>query len=525
MIQRKIFRFGVLALVFLMPLMVHAQRGEKIQTIVIDAGHGGKDSGALGKISMEKTLNLAVALKLGNYIKENLPDVKVVYTRDTDKFVELSERAAIANRNNADVFISIHCNSTEGTTTVNGAETFVMGESKNEANLNVAKKENAAILLEDNTDAYDHFDPNSTEAYIIFSLTQSLYQSQSLSLADKVQKQFADKASRHNRGVQQAGFLVLWKTSMPSILVELGFINNVNEEKFLNSEKGQAQMALALYQAFAEFKREYEAENQQVSQAEVKPEEKPEAKVEQSVADTTNKEVYFSVQFASSKNKVSLKDPSFKKIKAPRWYKSKGMYCYSSGKFPTKAAAEVRMAELQKMGYKDAFIVAFIGRTRVSIKQAEAELRNRRDSKDDNQIAINQAEVNSEAKPEVKPEAKPEAKPETKPEAKPEVKPTEKVEKPELANEIKKMFFSVQFASGKTDVSIKTDPSLRKLKGVWKYRSKDMYCYVSGKYATKAEAEARKKELINMGYSDAFIVAFNNGERVSVKEAEAALKK
>ena len=265
MIERKISRFGVFFLFFMLPLCALAQKGEKIQTIVIDAGHGGKDTGALGKNSKEKDLNLSVALKFGNYIKENLPDVKVVYTRDTDKFVELSERAAIANRNNADVFVSIHCNSTEGTTTARGAETFVMGESKNEKNLAVAKKENAAILLEDNTDAYNNFDPNSTEAYIIFSLTQSLYQSQSLDLAGKVQKQFVNKG-RHDRGVQQVGFLVLWKTSMPSILVELGFINNAKEEQFLNSEKGQNQMALALYRAFEEYKREFEAENHTSSQ-------------------------------------------------------------------------------------------------------------------------------------------------------------------------------------------------------------------------------------------------------------------
>ncbi len=379
MIQRKIFRFGVLAFVFLMPLLVHAQRGEKIQTIVIDAGHGGKDSGAIGRVSMEKSLNLAVALKLGNYIKENLPDVKVVYTRDKDEFVELSERAAIANRNNADVFISIHCNSTEGVTTVNGAETYVMGESKNEANLNVAKKENAAILLEDNTEAYDNFDPNSTEAYIIFSLTQSLYQSQSLSLADKVQKQFANRG-RHNRGVQQAGFLVLWKTSMPSILVELGFINNVNEEKFLSSERGQSQMALALYQAFAEFKREYEAENQQVAQVEekpeVKPEVKPKEKVEKPASNNENLNVFFSVQFASGKKDVSIKtDPSLRKIKGVWKYRSKGMYCYASGKYATKAAAEARKKELIDIGYGDAFLVAFIGGERVSIKEAEAALK------------------------------------------------------------------------------------------------------------------------------------------------------
>ena len=170
------------------PLIVHAQKGEKIQTIVIDAGHGGKDPGALGKSCKEKDINLSVALKLGAYIEENMPSVKVVYTRKKDVFVELNERAAIANRNDADVFISIHCNSAANSS-VNGAETFVMGESKNEANLNVAKAENAAILLEDNAnEAYDNFDPNSTEAYILFSLSQSLNQSQSLQLADKVQQ-------------------------------------------------------------------------------------------------------------------------------------------------------------------------------------------------------------------------------------------------------------------------------------------------------------------------------------------------
>ena len=362
MIQRKIFRFGVLALIFLMPLGSFAQKGEKIQTIVIDAGHGGKDTGALGKLTTEKALNLAVALKFGNYIKENLPDVKVIYTRDKDKFVELSERAAIANRNNADVFISIHCNSTEGTTTANGAETFVMGESKNEKNLAVAKKENAAILLEDNTDAYDNFDPNSTEAYILFSLSQSLYQSQSLNLADKVQKQFAKKG-RHDRGVQQAGFLVLWKTSMPSILVELGFINNAKEEEFLNSERGQTQMALALYRAFEEYKHEFESENH-VS-------DKPKTSEKPAVVSGNS---YYSVQFSTLNKKVPVTDPAFKGVKDVEVYNYKGAYRYTSGRFASKAEAEARQAQVRKLGYKDAFIIAFVNGERVSVKQAEETL-------------------------------------------------------------------------------------------------------------------------------------------------------
>lgn len=390
MIQRKFFQFGVLVVFFLIPFCSFAQKGEKIQTIVIDAGHGGKDTGALGRLSTEKSINLSVALKFGAYIEENLPDVKVIYTRTTDKFVELSERAAIANRNNADVFISIHCNSTDGITSVDGAETFVMGESKNEANLNVAKKENSAILLESNTKAYGNFDPNSTEAYIIFSLNQSIYQSQSLSLADKVQKQFTKKVGRHDRGVQQAGFLVLWKTSMPSILVELGFINNMKEEQFLKSEKGQTQMALALYRAFEEYKREFESENHVSKKPETtdkpKATEKPKA-ADKPVAtektnttdksESTNKpasvggEVYFSVQFSTLNRKVPVTDKAFKGIKEVEVYESNGAYRYVSGHFQTKSEAVARQTEVRNLGFTDAFIIAFKDGKRVSVKEAE----------------------------------------------------------------------------------------------------------------------------------------------------------
>lgn len=365
MIQRKIFRFGVLLVFFLMPQLVLAQKGEKIQTVVIDAGHGGKDTGALGKLTTEKALNLAVALKLGNYIKEYLPDVKVVYTRTTDKFVELSERAAIANRNDADVFISIHCNSTGKANSAYGAETFVMGESKNEKNLDVAKMENAAILLEDNTDAYDNFDPNSTEAYILFSLSQSLYQSQSLDLAGKVQRQFAEKAGRSDRGVKQAGFLVLWKTAMPSVLVELGFINNTKEEQFLNSENGQKQMALALYNAFAEYKREFEAENHTSAQTE---------SVEATSGDMASN-TYFSVQFDSRNKKVASTSKTFKGVKEVEVYEYNGAFRYTSGRFRTKAEALARQKEVRNLGFKDAFVIAFINGERGTIKQAEEALK------------------------------------------------------------------------------------------------------------------------------------------------------
>ena len=354
----------MLLLAILLPMVAAAQKGEKIQTVVIDAGHGGKDPGALGKSCKEKDINLSVALKLGAYIQENMPNVKVVYTRKKDVFVELNERAAIANRNDADVFISIHCNSA-GNTSVNGAETFVMGESKNEANLNVAKAENAAILLEDNAgETYDNFDPNSTEAYILFSLSQSLYQNQSLQLADKVQQQLVTKVERHDRGVQQAGFLVLWKTSMPSILVELGFLSNANEEKFLNSERGQTQMALALYRAFNEYKQAYETDN--------KTEQKPEVTTPTSSSDS---DVFFSVQFASRDKKVPVTDKAFKKVSEVDVYEYNGAFRYISGHFASKAQATARQTELRNLGFSDAFVIAFVNGERATLKAAEAALK------------------------------------------------------------------------------------------------------------------------------------------------------
>jgi N-acetylmuramoyl-L-alanine amidase len=289
-----------------------------------------------------------------------------------------------------------------------------MGESKNEANLNVAKKENSAILLEGNTKAYGNFDPNSTEAYIIFSLNQSIYQSQSLSLADKVQKQFTKKVGRHDRGVQQAGFLVLWKTSMPSILVELGFINNMKEEQFLKSEKGQTQMALALYRAFEEYKREFESENHVSKKSETtdkpkatekpkasdkpvatekpKTTDKPVATEKPKVADkpvvtdkptTTDKtestdkpvavsgDTYFAVQFSTLKRKISVTDKAFKGIKEVEVYESNGSYRYVSGHFQTKSEAVARLTEVRNLGFTDAFIIAFKDGKRVSVKEAE----------------------------------------------------------------------------------------------------------------------------------------------------------
>lgn len=401
MSQRNNLKFGILLMAFLAPMLLFAQRGEKITTVVIDAGHGGKDTGAIGAISKEKDLNLTVALLAGEYITKNCPDVKVVYTRERDVFVTLNERAAIANRNNADVFISIHCNSTSSKpASVSGAETYVLGEHKNAANLEVAKKENSAILYEEDADEqYGNFDLDSPEAYIALSLFQREYLSQSLQLASNMQEQFEKRVGRKNRGVQQAGFLVLWKTAMPSILIELGFISNTSEERFLASEAGQTYMASAIYRAFRDFKASYEGENnvtvvttipdtkpepqaeaKQEPQKEPLPEPQTEAKQEPKLETPVEipvktPKVSFKVQFATRDTQVPVTDKAFAKVPEVEVYFYNGAYRYTSGDFRSKQEAINRQTEICKLGFSDAFVVAFIDGERATIKEAENALK------------------------------------------------------------------------------------------------------------------------------------------------------
>ncbi len=233
-----------------------------IKTVVLDAGHGGKDPGAVGYDGLkEKDVALAIALKTGNYIKEFVPGVKVIYTRSTDEFIELYQRAKIANKADADLFISIHANAVPNKSHVHGTETFVLGTHKNAANLAVAKRENASILMEkDYLVSYDGFDPNKPETHIIMSIMQSAHKYESVAFAGFVEDQFVNRAKRHSRGVKEAGFMVLHKTTMPSVLVETGFVTNKNEAKYLASEKGQEEIASAIYRAFKEYKAQMEGD-------------------------------------------------------------------------------------------------------------------------------------------------------------------------------------------------------------------------------------------------------------------------
>ena len=260
--MRNIVTISVLALVFflLSSNKLEYRKDYKVRTVVIDAGHGGKDVGCNGKVSHEADVALSLALQVGSLIEKNIPDVKVVYTRKTDTFVELIDRAGVANKNNADLFISIHLNA--GPAAAYGTETYAMGLHTSKGNLDVAKRENSVILHEDNyMENYGGFDPNSPQSHILFTLHQSAYMDNSLRFAQKIENEFKTRVGRHSRGVKQAGFLVLWKSYMPSVLIECGFLTNPTEEKFLNDKTGQSYMASGIYRAFKDYKKELEAMN------------------------------------------------------------------------------------------------------------------------------------------------------------------------------------------------------------------------------------------------------------------------
>lgn len=234
----------------------------QIRTVVLDAGHGGKDPGTHGLKVTEKRIVLELVLELGRLIKREMPDVRVIYTRSSDHFVELAERSAIANRNRADLFISIHCNASPSSHRVYGTETYTMGLHKTEGNLDVAKRENAVILKEANyQQTYKGFNPNSPLAHIMLANYQHAFMGSSINFAEKVERSFRRNAERKSNGVKQAGFLVLWRTTMPSVLIETGYLTNPDEERFLTSDDGQAQIAGAIYKAFAKYKEELETAN------------------------------------------------------------------------------------------------------------------------------------------------------------------------------------------------------------------------------------------------------------------------
>ena len=325
-------------------------------------------------------------MKLGKYIEDAFPDLNVVYTRKTDTFIPLHERAHIANKNKADLFISIHCNAvpklTSRGTAVNGTETYVMGLHTAEENLDVAKRENEAILLEeDYKKNYDGFDPNSPEGHIMLSMVQDAHLGQSINFASKIDNQFRYKAKRNSRGVRQAGFVVLRQTTMPSVLIEAGFLTNKYEEKFLNTDYGQNLMASAIYRAFKEYKTEIEPVERKESTAKGLPTPKP---AEYTTTTKTIKAeslkvnymkpikgIVYKVQLAAAANPFSVDKGKWTTIGKVEVSKEGKTYKYLSDNHYSYANCSKALKTIKAKGFPDAFIVAYQDGEKISVADAK----------------------------------------------------------------------------------------------------------------------------------------------------------
>lgn len=422
-VKRILVAVGVLLLAF--PAMSAPEAAKRFK-LVIDAGHGGHDAGAVGAFSKEKNINLSIALAFGKLVEANCPDVTVIYTRKTDKFVPLQERADIANRAGADLFISVHTNALPGGKIAYGPETYTLGMARAAANLEVAKRENSVILYEeDYKTRYSGFDPNSAESYIIFEFIQDQYMRQSVSLARSIQRAYVRTGGRKDKGVHQAGFLVLRNTSMPSVLTEVGFISTPAEERFLNSKEGVAKMGRSIYEGFLEYRRaqggtgallrpfddggakksspkaprdakrrdaraDVEAETRVAESAapSAVSDEAPEqgeksgrltgktgtatenpgrltGKADRAVAGS----VEFRVQLIASSRKLAASDASFKGLTPVSYYEEGGLYKYTYGSTDDYNEA-LRLQREARKAIAGAFVVAFVDGKRVSVAEA-----------------------------------------------------------------------------------------------------------------------------------------------------------
>ncbi|MCB0464991.1 MAG: N-acetylmuramoyl-L-alanine amidase [Aequorivita sp.] len=323
--------------------------------VVLDAGHGGHDTGNIGNGYKESEIALNIVLKIGAEL-EKLPNVKVIYTRKTNVFIELRERAAIANRADADLFVSVHCNAHKSQ--AHGTETFVLGLHKSQANFEVAKKENEVIYLEDNyKEKYGGFDPNAPESLIGMVLMQEEYLDQSILLASLVQNNIVNNLKQNDRSVKQAGFWVLHNTYMPSVLIETGFLTNKTEGAYLNSAKGQTDMAREITNAIKAYINSLSAANEKIKDPEVK-----ELEVEKAI-ETTKEDIYegvtFRVQLAASKRKLEPKPTNFKGLKDVAREKEDGLFKYYYGETADYNKIQVMKTFVQQKGFPSAYIVAF----------------------------------------------------------------------------------------------------------------------------------------------------------------------
>lgn len=378
----------LIVVLLLSPMATAQQAANNKFVVVLDAGHGGNDAGAIGVKGKEKNINLGVVLKLGKLIESNMPDVTVKYTRKKDVFVGLKERTEFAHKNNGNLFISVHANSiskkNKNRKTIKGASTYVLGTAKNAKNLEIAQRENSVITLEDDYNSkYEGFDPTSPESYIIFETMQNAFLDQSVSFAALVQNEMVDVAKRADRGVRQNGFYVLAYTGMPSVLVELDFICNPTQEKYMLSEKGQNEMAQAIYNAFVTYKASYDGKSEAIAavrQAQAEAADYDEDKHVEEESDENNTsavecnentskettdntvttepsgERIYKVQFMALPKKLGAKSKEYKGLSPVEVYYDKGYYKYTYGASRTREGIEDEFRKARKL-FKDAFII------------------------------------------------------------------------------------------------------------------------------------------------------------------------
>lgn len=422
----------------------------QVKTVVIDAGHGGDKPGAIGKKCKEKTITLSLALKLGKLIEDNYPDVRIIYTRTTDVDITLAERARIANRAKADLFLSIHCNSWTNSTPT-GVETYVMGLSQSKANMEVAKKENADILLEkdykDNSD-YQGFDPNSPESYVMFAMYQNAYIDKSLDFAGLIQDQYKSAIKTINRGVKQAEIFVLYKTAMPAVLTEVGFISNPEEEQYIMSDEGQATIVVSIYKAFAAYKSQTEG---------------------------TKMPTEFKIELKGYKN------PKKTEVNPPvQPEKQETASSSTTTSEPAKQKEEIPSTMIPSTAQTHVEPPLPMDEPKEALQQQAAPV----------QVQTDNATSTTSATPE----------PAT------ETRSTEVV-------------YKVQFMT--STQMLKTNA--REFKGITDYetyRQKNIICYTTGRFSSAREAAEHQKTIREKGFADAFVVAFQGNERITMQRAK-----
>ena len=346
----------ILILCVLYSVNISTQTGLGIKKVVIDPGHGGKDPGAISpNKNYEKTVVLKVSLLLGELIKKEFPDVEVIFTRKDDRFIGLAKRAKIANELGADLFISVHANAVDNLS-ANGFETWVLGLHKSKAALEVAKFENSAILMEENNQqTYSEFNPNDPDAYIALSMRQNAFLDQSLILANAIQKDSHTKLGLRNRGVKQAGFMVLYRATMPAVLLELGFLSNSKDEKLLISKTGQLKLAKHIFEGFKSYKNKYDGVDKSLAVTEVNED----VTMLDSLSSSLSSGKLYKVQLATSSKKIPTLPENFNGLKDVEVYLSGDFYKYTYGNCKDYNSIVDKLKEAQKAGFNSAFTIQF----------------------------------------------------------------------------------------------------------------------------------------------------------------------